>query len=152
ANAAGSPAVGFPEYAERQSEGRAGAVFAFCSGIWHSYQGGTRARAFRDGPMTHDLIRAWLGLPPGEWPPDHYSLLGLQPGEPDAAHMEQPVPARLDSVRRSQLIHPEEATEAMTRLAQAFVCLTDPEAKRAYDETLFGTPAEPEVVEPSALD
>jgi hypothetical protein len=102
--------------------------------------------------MTHDLIRAWLGLPPGEWPPDHYSLLGLQPGEADPAHMEQTVHARLDSVRRYQLIHPEEATEAMNRLAQAFVCLTDPEAKRAYDETLFGTPAEPEVVEPSALD
>jgi hypothetical protein len=108
------------------------------------------------GFMTHDLIRSWLGLPPGEWPPDHYSLLGLEPGEADPARMEQSVHVRLDAVRRYQLIHPEEATEAMNRLAQAFVCLTDPEAKRAYDETLFGTPAEPtgeaESGEPSALD
>jgi hypothetical protein len=94
--------------------------------------------------MSHDLICTWLGLPPGGWPPDHYRLLGLEPGEDDPARMEQSVHQRLDAVRRYQLIHPEEATEAMNRLAQAFVCLTDPEAKRAYDGALFGTPPEPE--------
>src|SRR5437588_738333 len=29
--------------------------------------------------MSHELICAWLGLPPDPWPPDHYALLGLTP-------------------------------------------------------------------------
>jgi hypothetical protein len=88
--------------------------------------------------MNHELICSWLGLPPGEWPPDHYRLLGLTPGESDAALIEQRVHERLDSVRGYQMMHPEQATEAMNRLAQAFVCLTDPVSKKAYDTALLG--------------
>src|SRR5437016_4394986 len=87
--------------------------------------------------MTHELICTWLDLPTGNWPPDHYTLLGLPPGEADLARIEQQVHARMERVRRYQLTHPEAATEAMNRLAQALVCLTDPAAKRAYDELLF---------------
>ena len=87
--------------------------------------------------MSHQLICTWLGLPADSWPPDHYRLLGLQPGEADVATIEQHVQERLDAVRRYQLTHPEQATEAMNRLAQAFVCLTDPESKRAYDAALL---------------
>ena len=78
--------------------------------------------------MNHELICSWLGLSPGEWPPDHYRLLGLPPGEANAELIEQRVHQRLDSVRRYQMMHPEQATEAMNRLAQAFVCLMDPAA------------------------
>jgi hypothetical protein len=88
--------------------------------------------------MNHDLICAWLGLPQEVWPPDHYRLLGLEPGEDDVTVIEQRVHQRLDCVRRYQLLHPEQATEAMNRLAQAFVCLTEPSAKRAYDAELLG--------------
>ena len=35
--------------------------------------------------MSHELICTWLGLPPGNWPPDHYRLLDLEPGESDCA-------------------------------------------------------------------
>jgi hypothetical protein len=91
--------------------------------------------------MNHDLICTWLGLPFTNWPPDHYHLLGLEPGETDTARIEQQVHQRLEGVRRYQLTHPDLVTEAMNRLAQAFVCLTDPAAKRAYDTTLFGTAA-----------
>jgi hypothetical protein len=90
------------------------------------------------GDMNHDLICSWLGLPPGEWPPDHYRLLGLEPGEDNAEVIEQRVHQRLDSVRRYQMIHPDQATEAMNRLAQAFVCLMEPALKRAYDAALLG--------------
>jgi hypothetical protein len=83
--------------------------------------------------MNHELICTWLGLPPGNWPPDHYRLLGLDPGESDVELIEQRVHQRLDSVRRYQMTHPEPATEAMNRLAQAFVCLTDPAARQAYN-------------------
>jgi hypothetical protein len=91
--------------------------------------------------MSHELICEWLGLPAGSWPPDHYRLLGLEPGESDAELIERRVHERLDLVRRCQMAHPEQATEAMNRLAQAYVCLTDPAGKRAYDAELFGTAA-----------
>jgi hypothetical protein len=87
--------------------------------------------------MTHQCICDWLGLTGETWPPDHYRLLGLAPGEGDAAHIEQQVHERLEKVRRYQLLYPDVVTEAMNRLAQAFVCLTDAEAKKAYDAKLF---------------
>src|SRR4051794_9833696 len=84
----------------------------------------------------HELIRAWLGLSADAWPPDHYTLLGLPPGEADTLRIEQRVQERLARVRSYQLSHPTAATEAMNLLAQAFCCLTDPRAKLAYDTQL----------------
>ena len=98
--------------------------------------------------MENDKIRAWLGLPAGNWPPDHYALLGLSPGEVDAARIEQHVHDRLAKLRCYQLSHPEQATEAMNRLAQAFMCLTDPKAKQAYDRTVCATGTKPHAVKP----
>jgi hypothetical protein len=88
--------------------------------------------------MKPEIICEWLGLPDDSWPPDHYRLLGLAPGETDAHLIEQRVQQRLESVRRYQMKHPEQATEAMNRLAQAYVCLTEPASKRAYDAALLG--------------
>lgn len=88
--------------------------------------------------MSHEIICAWLGLPADAWPPDHYRLLGLEAGEDDVSLIEQRVHQRLDSVRRYQMMHPEQATEAMNHLAQAFVCLTEPGSKKAYDASLLG--------------
>src|ERR1700687_5384448 len=93
--------------------------------------------------MTHELICSWLGLAEGDWPPDHYRLLGLEPGESNVALIEQRVHQRLDSVRRYQMMHPEQATEAMNRLAQAFICLRDPATKKAYDLSLRGARGRP---------
>jgi curved DNA-binding protein CbpA len=105
--------------------------------------------------MSHELICTWLGLEPGDWPPDHYRLLGLEPGESDAARIEQQVHDRLEAVRRYQLLHPELVTEAMNRLAQAYVCLTDPDARRAYDAGRPGRPgangARPPAAEPAPV-
>jgi len=88
--------------------------------------------------MKPEIICEWLGLPAGSWPPNHYCLLGLAPGEADARLIEQRVQQRLESVRRYQMKHPEQATEAMNRLAQAYVCLTEPANKQAYDAVLLG--------------
>ncbi len=89
--------------------------------------------------MSHELICSWLGLPPDCWPPDHYRLLGLPTGESDVARIEQQVHQRIETLRRYQMMYPEQATEAMNRLAQAFVCLTEPAAKKAYDEQVLGS-------------
>jgi hypothetical protein len=86
--------------------------------------------------MNRIRIRHWLEITSEHWPPDHYTLLGLEPGARDIPVIEQRVRERMERVRRYQLSYPEEATESMNRLAQALVCLTDPVAKKAYDESL----------------
>ncbi|MBL8799306.1 MAG: hypothetical protein JNM56_35805 [Planctomycetia bacterium] len=86
--------------------------------------------------MSHELIRTWLKLPAGDWPPDHYTLLGLSVGEPDTERIERHVQLRMEWVRRYQLAHPDLVTEAMNRLAQAFDCLRDAESKQDYDVRL----------------
>jgi hypothetical protein len=98
--------------------------------------------------MSHALICSWLDLPAEVWPPDHYRLLGLPPGENDPHRIEERVHERLDAVRRYQMMHPEQATEAMNRIAQAFVCLSEPASKRVYDAALLGTA--PAAEEPKA--
>jgi hypothetical protein len=100
--------------------------------------------------MNHDMICNWLGLPPAQWPPDHYTLLGLPPGERDVERIEHQVHERLLRLRGYQLSHPDQATEAMNRIAQAFVCLTDPQAKKDYDARLI-SPRTPLPQKPAAL-
>ncbi len=87
--------------------------------------------------MNYDLVSTWLKLPSRDWPPDHYTLLGLDPREADLVRIEQCVYERMERVRQYQLSHPELATEVMNRLAQALVCLTDPTAKSRYDAGLY---------------
>jgi hypothetical protein len=88
--------------------------------------------------MNADLICTWLGLPAGAWPPSHYALLGLGPGESDLELIDQKVHERYAQLRSYQLSQPDEASAAMSRLSQAFICLTDPKAKQAYDDVLLG--------------
>jgi hypothetical protein len=100
--------------------------------------------------MNRELIGTWLRLPAGSWPPDHYALLGLERGQGTPEQIEQSVQERLGIVRRYQLAHQEEATEAMTLLAQAFVCLSDPAGRKAYDAELLGPSAPAEQARPAA--
>ena len=86
--------------------------------------------------MSVEKLRAWLQLPSGPWPPDHYSLIGLSPGEGTPADIESRVLDRLERLRRYQLAHPDEATEGMNLLARALDTLTDPESRREYDAKL----------------
>ena len=41
--------------------------------------------------VDHSLLQSWLGLPPGPWPPDHYTLLGLARGSSDPTAIERVV-------------------------------------------------------------
>jgi hypothetical protein len=86
--------------------------------------------------MPYQTICRWLGLQAESWPPDHYALLGLNRGESDLNRIEASAEVQLRRVRCYQLSHPELATEAMNRLAQAYACLTDPTAKGEYDTGL----------------
>jgi hypothetical protein len=101
--------------------------------------------------MSHDLLCHWFGLTAGDWPPDHYRLLGLERGEEDTGLIEKRVHEKLDEVRRYQCLHPGPATEAMNRLAQAFGCLTDDAQKRIYDEIVLGLKPKPAPAAPAQL-
>ncbi len=105
--------------------------------------------------MNLDVIANWLQVPVDPWPPDHYTLLGLKKGEEDLDTIEEKAQERLELVRRYQLLHPEPATEAMNRLAQAFVCLTNPKSKAEYDQEVLGiTPSKaetPPITEPAPV-
>jgi hypothetical protein len=108
--------------------------------------------------ITSDVqqICTWLGLAPGSWPPDHYTLLGLPAGEADIERIEHQVHERLMRLRCYQLSHPGLATEAMTHLAKAFDCLTTPERKKTYDAEHFphlppAAPALPSARVPTTL-
>jgi hypothetical protein len=94
--------------------------------------------------VEHSLLQSWLGLPPGPWPPDHYTLLGLAPGADEPALVEPRVLDRMAKLRPHQLLHPELVTEGMNRLAQALVCLTDPAARAAFDAEIGVRTVQPE--------
>jgi hypothetical protein len=75
--------------------------------------------------MNRDMICTWLSLTDKRWPPDPYALLGLTPTECDAPKIELRVQERMKKLRCYQLSHPEEATEGMNRVAQAFINLIE---------------------------
>jgi len=90
-----------------------------------------------ENEATVTLICSWLSLGVN-YRPNHYRLLGLTEGEENTSLIEQRCQERLNSVRRYQMKYPEAATEAMNWLAQAFVCLTEPNRKMQYDTDLLG--------------
>jgi len=100
--------------------------------------------------MNPKLLCTWLGLPGDSWPPNHHALLDLPPGETDPKRVEEKVQERLAKLRCYQLSHPEEATEGMNRLAQAFISLT--EARPAEKPVATATAlADPPPVQSKAL-
>jgi hypothetical protein len=104
----------------------------------------------------HKHICDWLGLPAESWPPDHYTLLGLARGETDPTIIERNVQDRMQRVRPFQLNYPDQVTEIMNRLAQAFDCLTNPAARKEYEDSMREAsrrnPARPEVSENGSPD
>ena len=90
----------------------------------------TGAALNRERFMNRDMICTWLGLADKRWPPDPYALLGLAPGDCDGPSIEKRVQERMAKLRCYQLSHPEEATEGMNRVAQAFIALIEKHGPR----------------------
>jgi len=74
--------------------------------------------------MDSDKLRSWLGLPPGPWPPDDRTLLGLGSGPVTAAEAERRALGLMAKLRPHQLVHPDLVTEGMNRLAQALLAVS----------------------------
>ncbi len=84
-----------------------------------------------------DVYKEWLGIPDGERPPDHYQLLRLVRFEDDAAKIQAHYKKLNAHVRKYATgPHSVRSQELLNELAKAMLCLTDPQRKREYDESL----------------
>jgi hypothetical protein len=73
--------------------------------------------------MDTALLRTWLGLPAGPWPPPDRELLGLPAGPLDPAAVEAAALDRMARLRTHQLVHPDLVTEGMNRVARAMLAV-----------------------------
>jgi hypothetical protein len=91
-----------------------------------------------------DVYKEWLGIPEGPRPPDHYELLRVRRFEDDGekirAHYKK-LNAHVRKYATGQ--YSIQSQELLNEMAKAMLCLTDPERKRDYDESL-GREFEPE--------
>ena len=84
--------------------------------------------------MNQEMLCTWLGLPKTGWPPDACTLLGLPPGSHELPTIELRVQELMAKLRCYQISYPEEATEGMNRLAEAFLSLTETNGKHTAIE------------------
>jgi len=81
-----------------------------------------------------DVYKEWLGIPEGDRPPDHYTLLRLVMFEDSADKVRgnyRKLNAHIRRFATGQYLKPSQ--DLLNELAKAMLCLTDPEAKREYD-------------------
>lgn len=92
-----------------------------------------------NGNDVFDPYHKWLGIPPGEQPPNHYRLLGIALFEPDSDVIANAADQRMAYIRTFQT-GPNAAISQniLNQVAAAKVCLLNPERKREYDAYLRG--------------
>jgi len=86
---------------------------------------------------TFDPYRKWLGIPPGEQPPNHYRLLGVGLFESDPDVISSAADRQMVHVRTFQSgKHSELSQQILNELAAARLCLLDARKKAEYDDQL----------------
>lgn len=86
----------------------------------------------------------WLGIPPGEQPPNHYRLLGIAPFETDLDVIDHAADRQMAHVRTFQSgRNAALSQQILNELAAARVCLLNPQRKADYDEQLRAKTAAP---------
>jgi len=89
--------------------------------------------------QTFDPYHQWLGIPPDKQPPNHYSLLAIEPFEDNPDVIENAADQRMAHLRTFQTgRHAELSQKLLNEVAAAKVCLLKPQKKAAYDEQLRG--------------
>ncbi|MEZ6062322.1 MAG: hypothetical protein R3C19_18425 [Planctomycetaceae bacterium] len=84
-----------------------------------------------------DVYKEWLGIPEGERPPDHYTILRLVQFEDSVEKIREnyrKLNAHVRKYATGQYL--KRSQELLNELAKAMLCLTDPDAKHEYDESL----------------
>jgi Type II secretion system (T2SS), protein E, N-terminal domain len=86
---------------------------------------------------TLDVYKDWLGIPEGPRPPNHYELLRLVKFQDDVEKINANYKKLNGHVRKyASGQYSVRSQELLNELAKAKICLTDPAAKREYDESL----------------
>lgn len=79
----------------------------------------------------------WLGIPPGEQPPNHYRLLGIAPFETEMDVIDHAADRQMAHVRTFQSgRHAALSQQMLNELATARLCLLNAERKAVYDRQL----------------
>lgn len=87
--------------------------------------------------MEIDVYKEWLGIPESERPPSLYALLRLVQFEDDEDKIRNHYKKLNEHVRKyASGQYSVRSQELLNELAKAMLCLTDPERKREYDESL----------------
>ena len=101
---------------------------------------------------TFDAYHKWLGIPPGEQPPDHYRLLGVQRFETDLDVIESGADRQAIALRIFQIgPNAEMAARLLNEVSAARLCLLQPREKKKYDRTLEVLPKPTKVPTPPEL-
>ena len=89
-----------------------------------------------------DVYKEWLGIPDGDRPPDHYTLLRLVKFEDDIEKIRRNYTKLNGHVRKYATgRYSKESQVLLNELAKTMLCLTDPQRKQEYD-TSIGRKAE----------
>ncbi len=87
--------------------------------------------------MELDVYKEWLGIPDGPRPPDQYELLRLVRFEDSTEKVRNNYKKLNAHVRKYATGQYSVISQnLLNELAKAMLCLTDPERKREYDESL----------------
>lgn len=87
--------------------------------------------------MEIDVYKEWLGIPESERPPTLYALLRLVQFEDNEDKIRKHYKKLNEHVRKyASGQYSVRSQELLNELAKAMLCLTDPERKREYDESL----------------
>ncbi len=85
----------------------------------------------------YDAYHLWLGIPPDEQPPSHYSLLGVRLFEENAEVIRNAADRQRSHVKRLGINQFEQiGQELLNEIEAAKICLLKPEKRLAYDEKL----------------
>ncbi|WP_339734045.1 hypothetical protein [uncultured Gimesia sp.] len=103
--------------------------------------------------MAIDVYKDWLGIPEGDRPPHHYDLLRLVKFEDEEEKIRAHYKKLNGHVRKyASGKYSNQSQELLNELAKAMLCLTDPERKREYDESLGREFDEDEETGPQSIE
>jgi hypothetical protein len=80
--------------------------------------------------------QVWLGISPGDQPPNHYQLLELNPYESDTNVISLAIEKQVNHLQARQLEHPRLVQRLLDETSIAKKCLLNAETKAAYDKRL----------------
>jgi hypothetical protein len=91
-----------------------------------------------------DPYYVWLGIPPGEQPPNNYRLLGIKEFESDGDVITNAADRQMSHLRTYQIgTNASDSQRLLNEVASARRCLLDSEQKPVYDDELRGRTLQP---------